>query len=276
MKFLIFALLLTFNGLGSASTPHPIGEYIYKTMHSEGPTDQAIAIINDYLDQVIANIRVVLNALGLHTIPLPALDNLAIGDTINMNLTNGFLAGLNTLHRTGDCVLAIETNGDIILTLDGGLNDMALGYGVALNLSGLMLPNLSLKGDLSTGDLRFTLRIAYDFSIQVETLELKTIGNLNLILGGLGDIVNVIIQFLSQIIASVIKDSVGNFLSTVLKDLINELLNSLIPTTTTTTTTETPRLQGQQPVLINALLGARNSQVASSISIGNANIKIKA
>jgi len=272
MKFVIFALILTFTGLGSASTPHPIGEYIYKTMHSEGPTPQAIAIINDYLDQVIANIRVVLNSLGLHTIPLPALENLAIG-TISMNLTDGFLSGLNTLHRTGDCILAIETNGDIILTLDGGLNDMALGYDADLNLTGLILPNLSLKGDLSTGDLKFTLRIAYDFSIQVEVLELKSIGNLNLKLAGLGDIVNVIIQFLSQIIAAVIKESVGDFLSTILKDLINALLNSLIPTTTTTT--ETPKLMGQ-PALINALLGARNSQIANSISIGNANIKIRA
>jgi len=268
MKIAIFALLLTLNGLGSAQTPNPIGEYIYKTMHSEGPTDQAIAIINDYLDQVIANIRVVLNTLGLHTLPLPALENLSIGDTISMNLTNGFLSGLNTLHRTGDCVLAIETNGDIILTLDGGLNDMALGYDVDLNLAGIILPNLSLKGDLSTGDLRFTLRIAYDFSMQVELLELKSIGNLNLKLAGLGDIVNVIVQFLSQIIAAVIKESVGDFLSTILKDLINELLNSLIPTTTTT---ETPRLMGQ-PVLINTLLGARNSQISNSISIGNPNI----
>jgi len=274
MKLAIFAFLLTFNGLGSA-TPNPIGEYIYKTMHSEGPTDEAIAIINDYLDQVIANIRVVLNSLGLHTLPLPALENLAIGDAISMNLTDGFLSGLNTLHRTGDCILAIETNGDIILTLDGGLNDMALGYGVDLNLSGLILPNLALKGDLSTGDLRFTLRIAYDFSMQVELLELKSIGNLNLKLAGLGDIVNVIIQFLSQIIASVIKESVGDFLSTILKDLINQLLNSLIPTTTTTTTTETPRLMGQS-VLINTLLGARDSQIANSISIGNPNIKIRA
>jgi len=283
MKFaIIFGIFMTL-GLGSvsASVVKPKGtihivEYIYQVMNSpEGPDEKAIAVINEFIDITLANARVLLNTLGLHTIPLPALGELAIGDTISLNLTGGFLNSLNTLHRTGDCILSSEPNDDIVLTLDAGLNDLGLGYDLDLNLLGIILPNLSLQGDLSTVDLKFTLRISlYDLSIRVDELELKSIGNLNLKLAGLGDIVNVIIQFLSQIIAAVIKDTVGDFLSQILLDLLNSILETL--PTIPIPESNGVKLMEAKPLLLNTLLNARNSKIANSISIGNAGIKIKA
>jgi len=98
---------------------------------------------------------------------------------------------------------------------------------LSLNLFGIPVPLLSLTGELDWINLKISLRVDAQFQIRVETLELENLGNVNLKVRGLGDIVSVIIQFIAQIIGNLLKNTVADFLATTIKDLLNYILSNI-------------------------------------------------
>jgi len=205
-----------------------IGKTIYEEMHRRnGPSPRLGGIVDGLLDELFAVVRVIIRDLGFSSIPLPNIGPIPIGDSIQANLSNGFISGFQTLHRTGGSKLAIEPNGDIFILIDGGGNAFALLYDLSLNLFGIPVPLLSLSGHLDWINLKISLRVDAQFQIRIETLELENLGNVNLKVQGLGDIVSVIIQFIAQIIGNMLKNIIADFLATTIKDILNYILSNI-------------------------------------------------
>jgi len=230
MKYLIILAIfcLGFSSTLAKNDEFDIGKTLYEGMHRKStPSPRFDAILDGLLDEVLARLRMIIRDLGLISIPLPNLGPLPIGDSIEANLTNGFIQGFQTIHRTGSCKLSIQPNGDIMVLVDGGGNQFALLYELSLNLFGIPVPLLSLTGMLDWIDLRLALRIDAEFRIRVETLELDNLGNLNLKVAGFGDVISVIIQFIAQLLGNLVKNTVANFLATTIKDAINYILSNI-------------------------------------------------
>ncbi|CAG0891909.1 unnamed protein product [Cyprideis torosa] len=139
------ALLLAAALLGNCFAVDPNAKFYYyrsnepltrKTMY---PKQNA----NEYMDQILENLREFMILNGMDTLPLPdqieAFSEEFLGITWHgeASLTQGYIRGLETIHRSGDAELDLLLDGGINMKTELGFNDMDGGYLMHVDFMGI-------------------------------------------------------------------------------------------------------------------------------------------
>lgn len=190
------------------------------------------------VDQIMANVRVMLLQNGLDVIPIPPYKDgfsvtiLGITWHGELELSNGHIDGLATLHRTGVADITPEPNGDYIVTADVGLNDCGISSGILVKFMGLG-PDGSVSGYLKNVRVELKLRLSAvsetQFKVKLEKFNIKDLGTLSIDIKGLGAILNLVAEAIANVVGNLIKGIVADLLQGIIKDIVNSIIDQLLP-----------------------------------------------
>jgi hypothetical protein len=235
------ALIVLVFGLTQASVL-PAGDLLRHGQlkaHSNAPS--AIGAVRSdasaWVDQIMANLRAVIVKEGLNTIPLPPtsanFSETILGVTYHgeFMLKDGALRGLETIHRTGVADVSTEPNGDMVITVEGGVNDGQVGYTGIVKFMNIG-PTIKATGTLKSVRVLLTIRLGAGLRPSLDKLDIVNLGTLNLDIKGLGIILNFLTEVLVNTIGNLVKNVVGELLQGVIKNLLNDIIdNTLNPPT---------------------------------------------
>lgn len=189
---------------------------------------------SQYVDEVLANVRVELIKNGGGTIPI---DDVTFGFSQEIfgvtwhgeaTLAGGFVGGLETIHRTGVADLAVDPNGDIVITVDAGVNTGSLGADLSVKFMDLG-PAATVVGTIKNIAVKLTLRVKLSTAMaQLDKLDIHNLGTLSIVVKGLGFILNFLIKIVVDVFGNLVKGVVGEFLQGPLKDIINTVIAKLL------------------------------------------------
>ncbi|CAG7836694.1 unnamed protein product [Allacma fusca] len=192
--------------------------------------------VNAFLDEIFANLRYQMRQSGLTVINLPPV-GFNFSETVmgvvyygEASISNGELKGIDTIHRTGDSDLVVEDNGDIVITVDGGINDGTIGAALKVSFMGKDTV-ATVSGTLKDVRVRLVVRarISLDgVKLVLEELDIIHIGTISVSVRGLG-LLDFLIKPVVQIVANLVKDTLASSLGGIIKDLLNSILQSLAP-----------------------------------------------
>lgn len=91
-----------------------------------------------------------------------------------LDLTSGWLQDLSTLHRVGDVSLTLQGNGDVVLTVPLGFDDLVFSYDYSAKIMDLG-PTGGLDGKVV--DVETEIKAYVDLTTQKLTLQSFKITN---------------------------------------------------------------------------------------------------
>ncbi|XP_076367745.1 mite allergen Der f 7-like [Tachypleus tridentatus] len=188
---------------------------------------------NDYIDQVIENTKL---AVGSDIDPLPLPDHTAsfekkillITYTGEAKLFDGYISGLSSLHRTGDCTIAKAEDLVSIFT-DIGFNKIEASYKGEAKFMELG-PSIVVTAKIDS--IRIKMGIAAsttDKDSVLQSFELSEITGIEVRIGGLG-LLNWIFNLISNLVVKILKKSITTVIERQLRNAIaNEITKIKFP-----------------------------------------------
>jgi len=246
--FKSIAIILLAIGLAQASSvvkakPHSV-QSIANPLATVRADDTA------WVDEILANVRTQLLAAGLDTILLPdfilGFSQTILGITWHgeAGLSNGLLKGIETLHRTGTADVTIEPNGDLLVTLEAGVNDGTLAYALLVKFMDLG-PKATATGTIKNIRVLITLRVDTQLRPKLEKFDIKNLGTLSIDIKGLGIILNFLVEIVVNAIGNVVKGVVGELLQGVIKGIVNSVIEGILFPETSRTLLQLAAIQQQ-------------------------------
>ncbi|UYV78142.1 hypothetical protein LAZ67_16000248 [Cordylochernes scorpioides] len=187
---------------------------------------------NEYVDQLLANVRQMVDERGMDPAELPEYRNhfnrsvMMVTWTGEVHLWNGTLRGLKSLYRAGECeVDADETRVTIVVRL--GLKDLKLHYdGLVKFMS--MGPTIGGGGTVDT--VTFYLRLSQSSlkgsSPVLEDFHIEDMSTVWVELTGMS-LLSWLVKWLATGVAKVVETSIKETLSTQISEFIREQLKGV-------------------------------------------------
>jgi len=195
---------------------------------AQGNTPKADA--GNWVDEILANLRDEIKKNNLATVPIPDTSFNFSQVILGVNwhgeavLTEGFVGGFETIHRTGAAELATDPNGDIIIFVDAGVNDGVLGAKLSVKFMNLG-PTATVSGSIKNIQVKLGIRVnLFSKVASLETFDVHNLGTLSIDVKGLGIILNFLVEIVVNIFGNLVKGIVGELLQGVIKNLINQLI----------------------------------------------------
>ncbi|CAG0896648.1 unnamed protein product [Cyprideis torosa] len=233
------ALLLAAALLGNCFAVDPNAKFYYyrsnepltrKTMY---PKQNA----NEYMDQILENLREFMILNGMDTLPLPdqieAFSEEFLGITWHgeASLTQGYIRGLETIHRSGDAELDLLLDGGINMKTELGFNDMDGGYLMHVDFMGIGI-------DAYAAVWVYSLRMYMDATIKIgdETtpteavineFDIRNPGLIVVNIDGLGSL-DFILELLADLVMNIFGGLIVNAIADDLKDALQEILGNIV------------------------------------------------
>merc|ERR1711915_1043773 len=184
---------------------------------------------DNYIDQVLANLRDMVIAENLDPADLPNADT-GFSDTVlgitwhgSAHLYNGKFWGLSTIARTGDTNFVVDGT-TARLTAYVGINDASAEFmGITVHAA----------ANADVADIQIYLDATMDLSdlnsgLKLQEFHISHVGNINVHISGLGPL-DWILELLVDFIDTFLKDWIISLVEGPLKDLIQSILDDLIP-----------------------------------------------
>ncbi|XP_022248961.1 uncharacterized protein LOC111087247 isoform X2 [Limulus polyphemus] len=178
---------------------------------------------NDYIDKVIENAKL---AIGSDIDPLPLPEHtvgfekkiLLITYTGEAKLFDGYISGLSSLHRTGDCTIA-KAEDLVSIFADVGFNNIEASYKGEVKFMELG-PTITVTAKVES--IRIKMGIAAsttDEDSALQSFELTEITGIEVKIGGLG-LLNWIFNLLSNLVIKILKRSITTVIERQIRNAI--------------------------------------------------------
>ncbi|XP_018329316.1 uncharacterized protein LOC108739761 [Agrilus planipennis] len=229
------------NDIFSPEVLRELNEELEKTYASndmERSSGPIVAVINDYVDKLVANLNNFTSTRGLNELELPGISEqfsykpVLITYTGVLNLTDGILSGISTIVRKGDVKITYDDK-QLSILAPVGIRSLSIKYNYVAKLM-----NIGPKGGI-TGDVAettFTFGLGYNLTghrASLDTFKINKIGSIKLRFSGniLTDwlaslISNITLPFFKGIIRRLLEKNVYGVLEDVV-EIINSALEKL-------------------------------------------------
>ncbi|XP_063922604.1 uncharacterized protein LOC135137005 [Zophobas morio] len=179
------------------------------------------ANLNDYADQIFANLRAMMVETGLDPLEMPDIHEefsytLIITYHGELDLTNGWLSDVSTIHRGGDVIVTYDTDVKFLeVTLPIAFNDLQFTYDYSAKIMGLG-PAGYIDGKVT--DLAVEVKIGFDPVALVLSLD-----EFNIVHAG-----NIHVEFHGDALIDWLLDLLADLATTLLKSVILDLLEGIV------------------------------------------------
>merc|ERR1712059_221493 len=189
---------------------------------------------DDYIDQVLANLRDIIIEQNLDPADLPD-EETGFSDTIlgitfhgSAKLYNGKFWGLSTISRTGDTSFTVEGT-TARLTAYVGVSHPSAHYDASAEFMGIGV-HADATADIT--DFQIYLDAEMDLAgttgLHLTNFAITHVGNISVDISGLGPL-NWILELLVDFIDTFLKDWIISLVEGPLKDLIQSIFDQFIP-----------------------------------------------
>merc|ERR1711997_810928 len=189
---------------------------------------------DEYIDQILENLRQMIMDQGLDPMDLPDLET-SFSDTIlgvtwhgSATLRNGQFWGLGSIARTGDTSFTSVDN-VTELTAMLGLNGPKAHYDARAEFMGI---GVGASAKINVADIQIyadmTMTIGSELGFQLKDFYISHLGNISVDIDGLGPL-DWILEMLVDFIDEFFRDWIKDLVEGLLKDLLQDLLNNFHP-----------------------------------------------
>jgi hypothetical protein len=212
---------------------------------TDPPATEAPAVVvvkqgnaNEYMDAVLENVRAYLVSNGYDNYTLPdqlegfSEEWIGIEWHGEAELTQGFMSGLQTIHRSGDAFLSVNGD-DGTITLESTIEffDLNAGYSMYVGFMGI---GLDAKADVEISSLQIFLRARLvvtsgkAFEVFIDELNIAQPGLVTVHFDGLGPL-DIIVDALGFIVGNVFGGLILNAVEGPIQDAIISALGEVLP-----------------------------------------------
>jgi len=191
-----------------------------------------------WVDEIMANVRTLLEDQGLQIIPMPDLvkefekEIMFVTWRGEASLRNGWLAGMESIHRSGVADITTNENGEMFITVEIGVNQGTIGYDCAVHFMDLG-PDATISGTLEHISVLIQVKVGQNLRASLEQFDIRDLGHLTGHVDGLGftGILDFLAEILIDTVGDLLKGVVFNSLEGTIKDQVNKVIDStLYPT----------------------------------------------
>jgi len=196
------------------------------------------ADMSEWVDEILANVRLLMKEQGLETIPIPPItfsfEEKILGIVWHgeASMFDGYLKGLETMKRTGIAELDTDPEtGDILISVEAGVNEGTLGAGLLVKFMNLG-PTATITGTIKNIRVKLNIRakVGIDGIVaQLDKFDITNLGILSIDVKGLGFILNFLVEITVDVVGNLIKGLVGELLQGPIKAIINQILKNPPP-----------------------------------------------
>jgi len=190
---------------------------------------------NQFVDQILTNARPSIEK-DLDPIKLPdareSFSKKILFVTVHGSVAvyNGLMAGLKTLHRTGDATLTQNADGSITVSAKLGVDNLAGQYRAHAKFMNLG-PTVTAYIKVRRVSVRFSVKQSFSQGAHPELIDfaIERVDGLSANISGLGPL-DWILNLLTKLVLKLAKDAIVKAIQSPIRDVIrNELKNINIP-----------------------------------------------
>jgi hypothetical protein len=233
----------------------PTEELLKRFAHKMDASPQAgtQAVLNDYADKIFTNLQNLMIHNGFDPLEMPDLHTgfnytLIITYYGDLDLTNGWLSDISTMHRGGDVLVEYSSNTrNLEITVPITFNDLMFTYDYAATIMGLgpkggidgKITDINIEAKLGFNTETFEATLEEFYITHTGTIHVEFNGNdlIDWLLNLLTDVATVILkEAILLVVEGIVRDGLNTAVDAI-NDAINGFLNPTTPIPSTTVAT---------------------------------------